>query len=88
MNYQKHTSNGLVLSPEELRAIRATLGDNIRRQRKRKNTTMEDLSHKAGIHVTFLGHIELGSKTPSIHTLVRIARALAVLPAVLLRGVR
>jgi transcriptional regulator with XRE-family HTH domain len=49
---------------------------------------MEDLSHKAGIHVTFLGHIELGRKAPSINTLVRIARALRVLPTVLLRGVQ
>lgn len=88
MNHRRTTSNGLELSPEEMGVIRAALGDNIRRLRKRRSYTMEDLSHMAGIHATFLGHIELGGKAPSIHTLVRIARALKVLPAALLRGIR
>jgi len=76
------------LSPGETRAVRRTLGNNIRRLRRRRHYTMEDLSHIVGIHVTFLGHIELGTKSPSIFTLVRLARALEVTPASLFRHIR
>ncbi|MFA5137999.1 MAG: helix-turn-helix transcriptional regulator [Elusimicrobiota bacterium] len=68
--------------------IRMTLGGNVRRLRKRRGYTMEDLSDMAGIHVTFLGYIELGTKAPSLSTLVRLARSLEVSAASLVGGVR
>ncbi|HAM35173.1 MAG TPA: hypothetical protein DEB40_12870 [Elusimicrobia bacterium] len=88
MDCRTEICDGLCLSPEEISLIRETLGNNIRRLRKRRSRTIEELSHMAGIHGTFLGHIELGRRLPSIHTLIRIARVLEVLPAALLAGVR
>lgn len=63
-----------------------TLGRNIRDNRLKRRRTQEDLSDQVGIHYTFLGHIERGTKLPSVPTLLRIAAALEVPPAALLKG--
>ncbi len=60
------------------------LGAEIRRLRKSRGFTQEELSNKAGYHYTFLGHIERGNKAPSLETLGKIAKALRVRPSVLL----
>ncbi len=59
------------------------LGEGIRSQRMAQQLTQEDLGERAGIHYTFLGHIERGSKVPSLETLLRIAKALRVRPSTL-----
>lgn len=64
------------------------LGQNVRAQRLRKNLTQEQLGEFADIHYTFVGHIERGSKLPSLVVLDRIAQALEVPPCKLLGGLR
>jgi transcriptional regulator with XRE-family HTH domain len=63
------------------------LGQNIRAQRLRKKLTQEQLGELADIHYTFVGHIERGTKLPSLIVLDRIATALDASPSALLRGV-
>lgn len=53
-----------------------SLGSTIREARKKRGFTQEDLSEKAGIHYTFLGHIERGTKVPSLSTLLKLSSAL------------
>lgn len=61
------------------------LGRRIRAQRKLSHMTQEQLSELAGISLSFLGHIERGSRKASLETLVGIANALKVSTDVLLQ---
>jgi transcriptional regulator with XRE-family HTH domain len=54
------------------------LGKNIRRHRMARGFSQEELSDRAAIHYTYLGHIERGTRLPSMSTPNRIAKALAV----------
>lgn len=65
-----------------------TLGSNVRRFRNQRQFSQEELSDRAGIHCTFLGHIERGTKYPSFATLCRLASALNVKPSQLLGGIK
>ena len=62
-------------------------GANVARARKKRGLTQEEVSHRSGIHVTEVSRIERGLRDPRVTTLVRLADALEVSPAVLLRGV-
>lgn len=48
--------------------------------------SQEGLAERAGLHRTFIGHLERGESTPTLVTIVRIAQALEVDPAELVRG--
>ena len=60
---------------------------NVSRARKRRHLTQEEVSHRSGIHATEVSRIERGLRDPRVTTLLRLADALEVSPAVLLRGV-
>lgn len=53
-----------------------SLGRRIRKERKSHHLTQEKLAERVGISLSFLGHIERGSRKASIETLVSIANAL------------
>lgn len=55
-----------------------TLGYTIRKRRKFMGMTQEELSEKAEICTSFVGHIEKATRIPSVQTLYRIAGALGV----------
>jgi len=61
------------------------VGANVRRLRKSRALSQEQLSFEAEIHLTYLGGIERGRRNPSLLVMVRIAKALSVTPADLLR---
>ena len=61
------------------------LGKRIRQQRKLLRMTQEQLAERAGISLSFLGHIERGTRKASLDTLVRICNALQVSPQLLLQ---
>ena len=52
------------------------LGRRIRECRKRKKMTQEELAEKTNISASFLGHIERGTRIPSLETIVSIANTL------------
>jgi transcriptional regulator with XRE-family HTH domain len=64
---------------------RAILGKNVRRLRQTRALTQEKLAFESEIDLTYLGGIERGRRNPSLLVIVRIASALAVPPAALLR---
>lgn len=54
----------------------AEMGNRIRKARKEKRMTQEQLAEAAEISTQFVGHIERGTKVPSVKTLYSICKAL------------
>lgn len=57
---------------------RAIIGENIRRQRKRRHMTQEDLADLTGMQPSCVGKIERAQANPNLNTLLRVADALEV----------
>ena len=62
------------------------LGKQIRKQRKLKNYTLEQLAERLEVSTTFIGQIERAKGVPSLETLVKIANVLEVSTDSLLFG--
>ena len=62
------------------------MGRKIRDLRREKGITQEQLAMKLGISASFMGHIERGTRTASLETLVILCRVLQVSPAYLLEA--
>lgn len=62
------------------------LGNNIRKQRKEKKYTLEQLAEKLDVSTTFIGQIERAKGIPSLETLVKIANVLEISTDSLLFG--
>jgi transcriptional regulator with XRE-family HTH domain len=58
--------------------IRADFGSHLKALRKVKNLSQEQLAEKADLHPTFIGAVERGTKSPTLDSLGKIARALQV----------
>jgi transcriptional regulator with XRE-family HTH domain len=65
---------------------RAIVGANVRRARQRAGFTQEQVALQADIDLTYMGGIERGRRNPTIMVLARIADALGVEPAELLKA--
>jgi transcriptional regulator with XRE-family HTH domain len=64
--------------------LRRVAAANIRRTRLALGWSQEALAHEAGLHRTFIGHVERGETNLSIDNLERLADALKVSGADLL----
>jgi len=62
------------------------LGERIRQSRKKAKLTQEQLAESISLSVSHVGHIERGSRIPSIDTLVRMSSTLHVSIDYLLLG--
>lgn len=69
-------------APKGLRTIFAA---NLRRERDRRGLSQEQLADLAGLHRTYGGSVERGERNISIDNVERLARALDLEPASLLR---
>lgn len=56
----------------------ATLGRNVREQRKRLGISQEELAHRADMKRSYVSDMERGTRNPSIKALARLAEALGV----------
>jgi DNA-binding XRE family transcriptional regulator len=54
------------------------LGLQIKKIREGKNLTQQKLADKVGLHLSYIGNIEIGAKRPSLETLFQIAEELGV----------
>jgi len=61
-----------------METIYRLVGKRIREERKRLKLTQEELAEKADITANFLGHIERGTKRPTLNTLKKIADVLQI----------
>lgn len=55
---------------------RAIVGSNVRRLRKDRGLTQEQLAFEAQLDLTYIGGIERGRRNPSVLVLARVAAAL------------
>jgi transcriptional regulator with XRE-family HTH domain len=72
--WQRITDSGMEENMRDLDY--KSIGMRIRQVRKAKGWSQDELAGKCGISMSFLGHIERGSRIMSIETLVRICKAL------------
>ena len=58
--------------------VHQKIAEKIRRIRKERNISQEELAFKAGLNRAYVGYIERGERKPSVDTLAKLARALKV----------
>lgn len=70
------------LSKEENEELKRQFAERLRQRireiRKTKKLTQEELADKACLHLTYVGHIEVGKYRPSTFVLWKISKALEV----------
>ncbi|HVF76138.1 MAG TPA: helix-turn-helix transcriptional regulator [Acidimicrobiales bacterium] len=64
------------------------MGRRVRASRKASRLSQEKLGELAGLHRTYIGHLERGEVNPSLNNIIRVAAALDVDPADLVKGLR
>ena len=57
---------------------RERVGTNVKRLRRERDLSQEELAHLADLHQTYLSAVENGKRNPSIGVLERVAIALKV----------
>ena len=62
------------------------LGANVRRYRKLKGMTQEQLAHEVGMERSYISDLERGTRNPSVRALGRLAESLSVSPMQLLES--
>ena len=62
----------------EERKLRDILARRVKERRKSLGLTQEQLADRAGLTINFVGRLEIGERSPSFATLVRLAKALGV----------
>jgi transcriptional regulator with XRE-family HTH domain len=65
---------------------RKALGANIKAQRQKRQWTQEKLGEEAGLHMVEVGRAERGVKDLRLSTIVKLACALEVPAATLMKG--
>ena len=58
--------------------VRDRLSGNMRRLRRSKDWSQEELAHQSGVHRTYISDLERGARNPTIEVVDKIAVALGV----------
>ena len=59
---------------------------NLRRERERAGISQEELGARCGLHRTEISFLERAQREPRLNTIVKLAKALRIPPADLLKG--
>jgi transcriptional regulator with XRE-family HTH domain len=59
---------------------------NLRRARERAGISQEELGDRCGLHRTEISFLERAQREPRLSTIVKLAKALGIKPADLLKG--
>lgn len=68
--------------------IAKRLGARIQKLRTGKGLSQEDLAFEAGLHRTYISHVERGSRNITVLGLCKIAKGLKILPAEILQNIK
>jgi transcriptional regulator with XRE-family HTH domain len=63
-------------------------GDRVRARRYDLDLSQEALAHRAGLQRAYIGQLETGMRSPGLETLAKLARALELDAADLVRGLQ
>jgi transcriptional regulator with XRE-family HTH domain len=80
-------NDGCVLGALSRAEILKRFGETLREHRQRAGLSQEKLAAKAGIDRTYVGGAERGERNVALVNIVRLAEALDIAPAELLRSV-
>jgi transcriptional regulator with XRE-family HTH domain len=80
-------NDGSVVSALSRAEILRRFGETLREHRQRAGLSQEKLAAKAGIDRTYVGGAERGERNVALVNIVRLAEALNVAPAELLRSI-
>lgn len=69
------------------RAQAEELGNRVRSARENARLSQETLGEKAGMHRTYIGHLERGEVNPTLYSIVVVAHALGCDPAEFVSGI-
>jgi len=61
-----------------MKTIRNKFGEKVRKLRRARGLSQEELAFRAGIHRNYLGGIERGERNPALDNIAAIAKALGV----------
>jgi len=75
----------MALKPHQSKLVGVFAG-NVRARRAALGLSQEELAESAGVHRTYVGMLERGEKNVTIYNIERIAAALKIEPAALLKG--
>ena len=64
--------------------MQIVVGRNIRRLRRERGLSQEDLADEIGVHRTYMGGVERGERNLTLRSLERLAERLGVAPLSLL----
>jgi ribosome-binding protein aMBF1 (putative translation factor) len=64
----------------------AEFGRRLRRLRLAEGWSQERMAQAAGVHRTYVGHIERGETSPTLYSIIRFADALDLEPGELVNG--
>ena len=73
------------MKARRIRTVEQAFGRVIRTRRTSLAVSQEELGFRSGLHRTFISQLERGVKSPSLRTLISIARALETKADVLVR---
>ncbi len=62
-------------------------GTRVRENRQRLGISQETLAELSGVHWTFVGQVERGTRNLSLHNIIKLAGGLDVDPGMLLTGI-
>jgi transcriptional regulator with XRE-family HTH domain len=80
--------NGFMTKSLNVDKTTKEFGSRIRGLRKELGMSQEDLGDIAGLHRTYIGHLERGEVNPSLINILRVAKALKTDPSSLVSGLK
>ncbi len=72
------------MADKKSKEVGQVIGSTIKKLREKQELSQEELAEIAGIHRTFMSHVECATRNITVYNLVKIAKALKVKPSVLL----
>lgn len=74
----------MALSDQEKERVRAAFGRRVRELRAATGKSQDAFALDSGFHRTWLGHVERGTRAPTLYSIVELAKAFDVTPSELL----
>ncbi len=72
------------MADKKSKEVSQIIGSTIKKLREKQELSQEELAERAGIHRTFMSHVECATRNITVYNLVKIAKALKVKPSALL----